>query len=271
LSRASGKGGSAFLLLARAGFVARGLMYLLVAWLALRLGRGEDAGEALAYLGSGSGRAVLGAMAVAFAGYAAWRLVDAALDTQERGSDAKALGKRLIAAGSFCIHAGLAFSAARLALGHASSGGGSSRTAESGAATALHLPGGEALLLAAAAVLAGVAVAQIAMGVRLRFLHHMTAQAERHLWVKALGAVGYCARGLIFAAAAWLMARAALDHAPGEAGGLGDALGAMRGPVRAAAAAGLGLFGLFSLVEAWFRDIRDPKLGERAKRAARRR
>jgi hypothetical protein len=256
------------LLLARAGFIARGIMYLLVASLALRLGRGDDAGKALAYLGSGPGKAVLAAMAVAFAGYAAWRLTDAALDTQRRGRDAKALGKRLIAAGSGCIHAGLAFSAARLALGHGGSGGGSSRTAETGAATALHLPGGEAWLLVAAAVLAGVAVAQVAMGVGRRFLHHMAPQAERHWWVKGLGALGYCARGLIFAAAAWLMARAALDHAPGEAGGLGDALRAMPGPVRAAAAGGLGLFGLFSLVEAWFRDIRDPKLGERVKRAA---
>jgi hypothetical protein len=64
------------------------------------------------------------------------------------------------------------------------------------------------------------------------------------------------------------MFRAASDHAPREAGGLGDALRAMPGAVRAAAAAGLGLF---SLVEAWFRDIRDPKLGERVKRAAGRR
>ncbi|MEA3037532.1 MAG: hypothetical protein QOE79_45 [Sphingomonadales bacterium] len=268
MSGASAREGSTFLLLARAGFVARGIMYLLVAWLALRLGRGEDAGKALAYLGSGAGKAVLAAMAVAFAGYAAWRLTDAALDTQRRGRDAKALGKRLVAAGSGCIHAGLAFSAARLALGHRGSGGGSSRTAETGAATALHLPGGEALLLGAAAVLAGVAVAQVAMGVRLRFLHHMTAEAERHWWVKGLGAAGYCARGLIFAGAAWLMLRAGMDHAPREAGGLGDSLRAMPGLARPAVAAGLGLFGLFSLVEAWFRDIRDPKLGRRVKRAA---
>jgi Domain of Unknown Function (DUF1206) len=256
------------LLLARAGFVARGIMYLLVAWLALRLGRGEDAGKALAYLGSGAGRAVLAGMAFAFAGYAAWRLIDAALDTQKRGRDAEALGKRLVAAGSGCIHAGLAFSAARLALGHSSSGGGSSRRAETGAATALHLPGGEALLLAAAAMLAAVAVAQLAMGARLRFLHHMAPEAERYLWLKLFGAVGYGARGLIFAAAALLTARAALHHSPGEAGGLGDALRAMPGLVRTATAAGLGVFGMFSFVEAWFRDIRDPKLGERAKRAA---
>ncbi|MEA3063180.1 MAG: hypothetical protein QOJ94_2961 [Sphingomonadales bacterium] len=268
MSGPRGGDGSAFLLLARAGFVARGIMYLLVAWLALRLGRGEDAGKALAYLASGPGRAVLAVMAIAFAGYAAWRLTDAALDTQRRGRDTKALGKRFVAAGSGCIHAGLAFSAARLALGHGGSGGGSSRTAETGAATALHLPGGEALLLAAAAVLAGVAVAQLAIGIRFRFLHHMTPQAERHWWVKGFGAAGYCARGLIFAAAAWLMVRAGMDHAPREAGGLGDSLRAMPGLARPAVAAGLGLFGLFSLIEAWFRDIRDPKLGHRMKRAA---
>jgi hypothetical protein len=37
----------------------------------------------------------------------------------------------------------------------------------------------------------------------------------------------------------------------------------------AAAAAGPGLFGLFSFVEAWFRDIGDPRLADRVKRSAR--
>jgi hypothetical protein len=50
-------------------------------------------------------------------------------------------------------------------------------------------------LLVAAAVLAAVAVAQLAMGRRLRFLHHVTPQAARHLWVKLPGAAGNCARG----------------------------------------------------------------------------
>ena len=261
--------GSPFLLLARFGFVARGIMYLLVAWLALRVGRSEDAGGALAYLGTGGGRAVLGAMAAGFGGYAAWRLVDAALDTTGRGSDLKGVGKRLVAAGSGVIHCGLAFSAAKLALGWHRSGGGSSRTAESGAATAIHLPGGEALLLAAAAVLAVVAIVQIALGVRLRFLHHMTSEAGRYWWVKATGAIGYCARGVIFAAAAWLMFRASADHAPREAGGLGDSLEALPGLARAGAAAGLAVFGLFSFVEARFRRMPEPHLKARAKKLAR--
>ncbi|MFL6857793.1 MAG: DUF1206 domain-containing protein [Allosphingosinicella sp.] len=260
---------SSFLLLARFGFVARGIMYMLVAWLALRVGRNEDAGNALGYLGSGGGRAILAGMAVGFAAYAAWRLVDAALDTQRRGKGWKAIGKRLAGAGSGVIHAGLALSAARVALGHHGSGGGSSRTAETGAATALQWPGGETLLLGAAAMLAAVAVAQVAMGVRLRFLHHMSAEAERHWWVKAAGLVGYCARGAIFAAAAWLMFRASADHAPSKAGGLGDALRALPSLARAAAAAGLAVFGLFSMVEARFRRMPDPRLAERARRFAR--
>jgi hypothetical protein len=258
---------SGFLLLARFGFVARGIMYLLVAWLALRVGRSEDAGGALAYLGTGGGKAVLGAMAAGFAGYAAWRLVDAALDTTDRGSDWKGAAKRCVAAGSGAVHAGLAFTAAKLALGGHGSGG-SSRTAETGAATAIHLPGGEALLLLASAVLASVAIVQIGLGVRLRFLRHMKPEAEKHWWIKAVGAIGYCARGVVFAAAAWLMFRASADHAPREAGGLGDSLAAVPALARAGAAAGLAVFGLFSLTEARFRRMPEPHLKARAKKLA---
>jgi hypothetical protein len=242
-------------------------MYLFVAWLALRVGRSEDAGGALAYLGSGAGRIVLGAMAVGFAGYSAWRLVDAALDSEGYGTDWKGVRHRLVAAGSGLIHGGLAFSAAKLALGAGGGGGGSSRTAEAGAATAMSLPGGPALLTIAAAILVGVAAAQLYMGLGRRFLRHMTPEAGRHAWILVAGVGGYCARGAIFAMAAWLMFRASTHHSPAEAGGLGDALTAMPAGLRAAAAAGLALFGAFSLIESWFRAIRDPRLKERVKRA----
>jgi hypothetical protein len=257
-----------FLLFARAGFAARGIMYLLVAWLALRVGRSEDAGGALAYLGSGAGRLVLAGMALGFAGYSAWRLLDAALGTEARGSGWKNIRHRLVAAGSGCVHLGLAFSAAKLALGAGGGSGGGSRTAEAGAATAMSLPGGPAVLTIAAAILLAVAGAQLAVGLGRRFLRHMRPEAKRHAWIVAVGMAGYCARGAIFAVAAWLMFRASTHHSPAEAGGLGDALAAMPGALRAAVAAGLALFGLFSLIEAWLRAMRDPKLKARVKRAA---
>ncbi len=244
-----------FLLLARVGFAARGLMYLLVAWLSLRLGRSEDPGGALEYLGTGAGRLVLAAMALGFAGYASWRLVDSAAN-----SDGGGVGHRIAAAGSGLIHLGFAFTAAKLALGERHSGGGA---AETGARTAMDLPGGEALLFAAAAALLAGALFQLAVAAKRRFLRRMSAEAGRQWWIVATGVAGYATRGVIFAMAAWLMFRAANDHVAAEAGGLGDSLQAMPGSLRAAVAAGLALFGAFSLLEARYRVINDPHLEDR--------
>jgi hypothetical protein len=244
-----------FLLLARLGFAARGLMYLLIAWLTLRVGRTEDPSGALAYLGTGSGRAVLAGMALGFTGYAAWRLTDAALNVERGG-----LGHRAGAAGSGLIHLGFAYTAAKLALGGGSGGG--RGTAETGAATAMHLPGGEALLAAAAALLAA-AIFQVAVAVRRRFLRRMTAEAGRLWWVVGAGVCGYATRGLLFAIAAWLMFKAATAHSAEKAGGLGDSLAALPSQARAALAIGIALFGVFSLIEAWYRVMRDPHLKDR--------
>jgi len=249
-----------FLLLARFGFAARGLMYLLIAWLALRVGRTDDPSEALAYLGTGGGRAILAGMALGFAGYAAWRLADAVLDIEASG-----LGHRTAAAGSGLIHLGFAFTAIKLALGVGSGAG--RGAAETGAATAMHFPGGEALLIAVAVALLGGAVFQGFVAARRRFLRRMTPEASRRWWIVAAGVGGYATRGLLFAVAAWLMFRAARDHAAEKAGGLGDSLAAMPPAMRTALAVGIALFGLFSLIEAWYRVMHDPRLKERLKAA----
>jgi hypothetical protein len=250
-----------FLLLARFGFAARGLMYLLVAWLALKVGRTEDPSGALAYLGTGGGQAILAGMALGFAGYAAWRLVDALLNTEGSGA-----GHRLAAGGSGLVHAGFAFTAAKLALG--GHGGGGGGAAEKGAATAMTLPAGDWILTAAALVLAGAALFQFRVAVQRRFLRHMNGEAARHWWILLAGTIGYATRGILFGVAAWLMWGAAQHHRAAEAGGVGDSLAALPAGVRAAVAAGLALFGLFSLIEAWFRVMKDPRLKHRFRAAA---
>ena len=257
---------SKFLLVTRIGFAARGLMYILVAWLTLRLGRGEDAGPALAYLQTGAGKAVLAAMARGFGAYGAWRLLDEGLDMEQRGTGPKALIVRLSHAGSGLIHLWLGFKTAKLALGgHAQ--GGSSEAAENGAAVAIAFPSGHVLLLAAAAIVLCVAIAQLSHAIRLSFLKHLTPEARRKWWVKVAGAGGYAARGIIFAMAAWLLYRAAIDRSPAEAGGLGDALTNLNDAIRNGVAAGLALFGSYSLIEAWFRILKDPQVKARVKEA----
>jgi hypothetical protein len=257
-----------FLTFTRIGFAARGLMYGLVAWLTLRLGEPKDAGGALAYLGSGSGKAVLGVMAVGFGAYGIWRFADAVLDLERRGREWKGLAVRAAAAGSGLVHLGLASTAAKLALGWSHGGGGSSRKAESGAAMALHIPFGDWLILAAAAAFAGAAVAQLVKAARRRFVCHLRRDVRDSWWVIAAGCTGYAARGAVFGTVAWLLFRSATDRSAGEAGGLGDALRALSGPLQVGVAAGLGIFGAYCLIEGWYRVLPDPRFKDRLKDAA---
>jgi len=251
-----------FLLLTRVGFAARGLLYLIVGYLALRLGRAEDAGGALDYVADEAGGLVLGALALGFAAYGIWRVTDAIFDTQSKGRDAKGIVGRLAGALSGFIHLGLAFTAAKLALG-GGSGGDSSDSAESGAAAAMSLPGGDLLLYAAVAILIVAGGAQLAIAATRRFCKHILPEAKNRWWVIAAGAGGHAARGIIFLAAAWLVFNATRHHEAEEAGALGDALLSLPDSLRAAVAAGLCLFGAYSLIEARYRIIPDPQVKRR--------
>jgi len=251
-----------FLLLTRIGFAARGLLYLIIGYLALSLGRAEDAGGALEHVSREAGGLVLGALALGFLAYGIWRVADAIFDTQSKGEDAKGIAGRLAGAVSGLIHLGLAFTAVKLALG-SGSGGDSSESAESGAAAAMSLPGGDILLYAAAAILAVAGVAQLGIAFTRRFCKHLAPEAKTRWWVIAAGLGGHAARGIIFLAAAWLVFNATRHHQAEEAGALGDALLSLPESLRFAVAAGLCLFGLYSLIEARYRIIPDPHVKSR--------
>jgi hypothetical protein len=85
--------------------------------------------------------------------------------------------------------------------------------------------------------------------------------------VIAAGVGGHAARGVIFLAAAWLVLNAGLHHEAEEAGALGDALVSLPGWLRTAVAAGLCLFGAYSLIEARYRIIPDPHVKSRVEGA----
>lgn len=251
-----------FLLLTRVGFAARGLLYLIIGYLALKLGRAEDAGGALEHISREAGGLVLGLLALGFVAYGIWRVVDAIFDTQNKGKDAKGIAGRLAGALSGLIHLGLAFTAMKLALG-SGSGGDSSESAESGAATAMSFPGGDLLLYLAAAILAAAGIAQLVVAAKHDFCKHLASEAKHKWWVIAAGTGGHAARGIIFLAAGWLIFNAARHDQAEEAGALGDALLSLPDGLRAAVAAGLCLFGVYSLIEARYRIIPDPHVKSR--------
>ena len=108
--------------LGRFGHAAIGLVYATIGMLAAQsaLGRGggtTDSQGALAWLVQRPyGHALLVALAVGLAGYAAWRVVEAILDTESKGDDPKGIAARVVYAGIGATYAALALSALRLGL-----------------------------------------------------------------------------------------------------------------------------------------------------------
>ena len=77
------------------------------------------------------------------------------------------------------------------------------------------------------------------------------------------GRTGYAARGVVFAIMGFFLLQAARSSEASQAGDMGEALTSLPDTLQKVVAAGLFLFGLFSLVEARFRRINDPQVMER--------
>lgn len=252
--------------MARIGFAARGLLYGTIGYLTLMVGRTEDNQGALGYFSGGAGRILLALMAIGFLGYGIWRLSEAVIDTDNAGTGAGGIAKRIGGAVSGALHFTLALAALRLALGEQGSGGGDS--ARDGASTALALPGGGLVLGIVALILLGVGAYQIVKAIKLGFLEHLEPRAAQQGWIAWVGRAGYLARGTTFAIIGIFLGQAALAGSAGEAGGMEAALDALPGVLQYVVAAGFVMFGVFSLVEARYRKITDPRVLDRLRAMA---
>lgn len=247
---------SKFQLMTRVGFAARGLLYIIIAVLVLRTGRTEDLSGALEYLGHGIGHGLLVLMAAGMATYGLWRFSDAAFGIENGGHDARAYRKRTAAGFIGAIYLYLAYKAIRVLDGEQSGSG-----TEQQADKVLDLPGGELMLYAAAAVFLFAGASQFQTALKCGFMQRLDPNAHR-TFVQWLGRLGYSARGVIFLAIAYLIARAASEQSASKAGGMERALDILSGPAQFAVAAGLMLFGVFSLIEARYRRLHEPDVDE---------
>lgn len=238
----------------RVGFAARGVLYLIIAYLLIATGRSTDMSSALDYMFAND-KGMLLVIIAGFVAYGIWRLSDAALDSEGRGDDAKGIAGRLGAAGSGIIYLFLAYRGYKLISG---SGGGSSDGTQQQASTVMELPGGWILIGIGAVILLAAGIWQLARAYSCSFLKHLTGTVQQQDWVRWLGRIGYSARGFIFIVTAFFFGQAALSGRANEAGGMEEALQWLDSPVNIIVAVGLALFGLFSLVEARYRAITPP-------------
>ncbi|MFK4148750.1 DUF1206 domain-containing protein [Streptomyces sp. NPDC004065] len=252
---------------ARAGLAARGVIYLLVGVLAVRVAFGDgshqaDRGGALAALADEPfGAVLLWALGVGLAGMAVWRLSEAVFGSA--GADGRKAGKRLLAAVRCVFYAFVAWSVLSFAAGSGDGGGSSDEQSRDLTARALGVPAGQWLVGAAGA---GIVVAGVWIAVQaLRRSYHdklklgaLSPRVRRLVDVTGVG--GGTARGLVFAAAGFFVVRAAVESRPEQAKGLDDTLRSFAdtpfGPwLLVLVAAGLVLFGVFSFALARWRRV----------------
>ncbi|MEU4211001.1 DUF1206 domain-containing protein [Streptomyces sp. NPDC026206] len=253
---------------ARAGLVARGVIYLLVGTLAVRIALADgseqaDRGGAVQELAlKPFGQALVWAVGIGLIGMALWRLSEAVFGAA--GPDGTKAHRRLQSAARCVFYSLVAASVIAFAAGERGSGAGSTdEQSRDVTARVLGWPGGQLLVAGAgAAVAAAGAWITVRAAVRAYRRHLRTAGmtvATRRA-VDVLGVGGGVSRGLVFAATGGFAVQAAVTYDPGHAKGLDDTLrtfaGTPAGPwLLTVVAVGLALFGLFSIVMARWRDL----------------
>jgi Domain of Unknown Function (DUF1206) len=244
----------------RIGIGSRGLIYLILAYLAFDIARHGSAPAqatstgALEEIGHRNGGSVLLALlAVGLGSYAIWRLFNAAVS---QVGTLKRLGSVAIA----IIYLGLLTRAVELASGHKTSGGAAANP-QPFVVKALGWPAGKVIVGGggAALVIAGVGLGL--WGVFHRYSKSLALEQVSHGWrrmIQTLGALGDLARGFLFALVGSYLIGTAVSGNASQAKGVDQALRALvRHPYGAAliGAAALGLlsFGMYSFFEARFR------------------
>ncbi|MDO0911046.1 DUF1206 domain-containing protein [Streptomyces sp. DT2A-34] len=248
----------------RAGFAARGVVYVLIGVLAVRIALGSGGGTAdregaLAQVAAQPfGRTMLWALVVGFGCMALWRGARAVLG---RGPRRKA-PSRVLDGGRALFYAAICSATAAYA---AEGGQGSSGNAQSQdwTASALELPYGQVLVGAAGCLLIGIGAVLAVRAAMRRFLRQLDTGTMSHRTkqvVTALGVGGGVARGMVFAAAGIFILVAAVRFDPDEAKGVDATLRSFTqtpvGPwLLVAVAIGLVLFGVFSFASARWRRL----------------
>ena len=259
-----------FVVLARFGYVAKGVVYLIMGGLAAAaaLGAGSadaDAKSAIHVIALGpAGRFLLGLVAIGLAGYALWCLVRTIFDPDHLGRGAKGIVMRAAYAVVGIAYSTLAFAAYQIAAGAGSGGKSTDTQAQDFTVgfmkTGVGVP--VVMLSGLAFVAIGLVLVYVAYSAQyMRQIKRYEAPEPLATAIMWLGRLGYAALAVIFAEIGAFLVVAALRRDPGEARGLGGALAALAathpaGPLLLGIMAfGLIAYGVFSLAEARYRCI----------------
>jgi Domain of Unknown Function (DUF1206) len=256
-------------LLARCGYAAKGVVYLIIGAIAVQVAIGarstvtDQKGAFQTILAQPFGPILLGVVAIGLLGFALWCFIQAAFDTEGKGKKAKGIIARIGYAVVGLSYAALAYGAYQLVAGSGSGGKGSNASAQDGTALLLQQSFGPALVTIVGLIVIGVAFYLFYKAYSAKFqatLNLATLYSQLRKAIIALGRFGYAALGVVLGIIGIFLIVAAVQNNASKAKGLDGALQDLAhqpfGPLLLGIVAiGLFAYGLYSLVEARYRRV----------------
>ncbi len=223
-------------MIARIGFAGKGTVYLTTGLMAVAFAIGvthevEDLAGAIALVSRKPfGAIALLVLAFGLLNYSLWNAVQAVWDPERVGGNWVGNALRVIFVGSAAVNLFLASKIAGVAIGHRWGERTGDEAVQSWTQRALAMPGGRALVILAAAVMAGIACSQVVRLVRGKFMNLLAVsdrQGTGGSVVKACAWYGFLAQAVVAVTIASFLWRAGLTAQPDEAGGFTKALGTL--------------------------------------------
>lgn len=259
--------------LARLGYAVKGIVYVVIGFLALLLVTGHGGGAtdqngALraiyeSPLGEGFGRVLMLVITVGLFGFALWSLVQALFDTEQKGKTAKGILARVGYAGVAVSYSFLGVVACQIASTGSVPAKNSTSSAQNWTGLLLKQQAGVLLVILVGCIVLCIAAYLFYRAYRATFRRYLdlsSLSTPARKGVIASGRFGNAALGVVFLIVAFFLVIAAVKHNPGDAKGLDAALMELlkqpAGPwLLAIVALGLLAYGVYSFAEARYRRV----------------
>lgn len=253
------------IILARGGYAARGVLYLIIGIFALLAAtdstKPKDSHNSLeALLSQPFGYFLVGLMVAGLLVFAAWRVLQATRDVDHHGKNLKGLIIRtgLLAGG--LVNGTLAFFALGLLISGIGSSGNSGGQTKDWLARLLSWEHSNVLVYVIALIPLGVGIAHIIKGWKATFEKYFEADEDVMRYVRPVSRFGLIARGVVFIEIAVLLVVSGSAYQAMDPPGMKEALDALQNfpagwLVLMLMAFGLIAFSVYSFSEAFWRKI----------------